>query len=77
MPKNSRIFVRVTNAQHERVRNNAEAMGYLNVSDYLRSIALERTLVFQEQFSEVYEKIVGTRPLVARKRQERPLHEFF
>jgi len=52
------IQLRVTKDQYERIINNSRAKGYLNVSAYLRDLALEKDLVFQKKFNEIYGVIV-------------------
>jgi len=52
------LMVRLTKSQHERVKINAQAKGFKTVSDYIRSLALERDKVFEERFNEMYEKLV-------------------
>lgn len=52
------IQFRVTRDQYERIKNNARAKGYLNLSHYLRNLALEKNFVFEQKFNEIYEVIV-------------------
>lgn len=58
MVNNKVISVRVTKNQHERVRNNAFAKGFKTVSAYVRSLALENDLIFEQKFNEIYNKLV-------------------
>lgn len=58
MVNNKMIIVRVTKNQHERVRNNAFAKGYKTMSAYLRALALENDLIFEQKFDEIYEKLL-------------------
>ena len=52
------IQFRVTRDQYERIKNNARAKGYLNLSHYLRDLALDKNLMFEQKFNEMYEVIV-------------------
>ena len=52
------IQFRVTRDQYERIKNNARAKGYLNLSHYLRDLALDKNLVFEQKFNEIYEVIM-------------------
>lgn len=58
MNKTRTIQFRVTRDQYERIINNARAKGYLNISAYLRDLALNKDLVFEKKFNELYEIIV-------------------
>ena len=52
---NSKVVVtRVSKNQLERIRISAQAKGYKNVSDYLRSLALEKDMAFEKKFDEMY-----------------------
>ena len=58
MVNNKRIFVRVTENQFERIRNNAHAKGFKTISGYVRSLTLRNDLIFEKKFNELYAKIV-------------------
>jgi predicted DNA binding CopG/RHH family protein len=55
-PKRKTIQLRVTPEQHERIRNKARAKGFATVSAYIRSLALEKDLLFEQRFEEVLRK---------------------
>jgi spore germination protein YaaH len=52
------IQVRLTQTQKERVLLNAENAGYKTLSQYTRSLILERDLSSQKMIKEIYEKIM-------------------
>jgi len=48
------IQIRVTPEQHERIRNKAQAKGYKTITSFIRNLALEKDLVFEQRFDEIY-----------------------
>ena len=54
MKKNTRISFRVDRTQHERLKNNATAKGYLTISDYLRNISLDKDLHWEKKIYEIH-----------------------
>jgi len=52
--RNKTIQVRVTSEQHERIKNKAQAKGYTSVSAFILHLALEKDLLFEQQFNEIY-----------------------
>ncbi len=48
------IQIRVTPEQHERIRNKAQAKGYKTMSSFLLHLALEKDLLFEQRFEEIY-----------------------
>ena len=54
MKKNTRISFRVDKTQHERLKNNAAAKGYVTVSDYLRNISLDKDLYWEKKIHEIH-----------------------
>lgn len=67
MVNNKSITIRLTKNQHERIRNIAQAKGYKNVSDYIRSVTLGQDMVFQEKFDKLYERIFNEKELTVTK----------
>ena len=57
MNKTRFIQFRVTRNQYERITINANAKGYVNISAYLRDLALNKDMVFERKFNEIYEVI--------------------
>jgi hypothetical protein len=56
---NTRIVIfRVTKSQHERIRNNAQAKGHKTMASYLRDTTLNKDMVFEQRFNEMYDIIV-------------------
>ena len=53
------IQVRVTRSQYERIKNNAEANGFVTISAYIRALALDKDLAFQKKFNEMYTTIMN------------------
>jgi len=53
------LIVRLTKNQHERVRTNAEAKGYKTISSYIRALALEQNMNFEDKFNEIYNKLIN------------------
>ena len=72
---NHTIMVRVSKSQHERVRNNAEAYGYKTISGYIRALALQHGLVFEDKINKIYQKITGEN--IVTMKDNRKLGEFF
>jgi len=52
------IQIRVTREQHDRIRNKAHAKGYKTLSSFLRHLALEKDLLFEQRFEEIYRILV-------------------
>ena len=48
------ILFRVTEAQHDRIWNNASAKGYKTIASYMRYLALDKDMVFEQKFNEMY-----------------------
>ncbi|MFC1741606.1 hypothetical protein ACFL3V_03670 [Nanoarchaeota archaeon] len=59
MAKTRMILFRVTQSQYERIQNNAQAKGHTSVASYLRYTALDKDLVFEKRFNDMYKVIVG------------------
>ena len=57
MAKTRLVVFRVTPAQHERIRNKAHAKGYKTIASFIRHLALENDLVFEQKFEEMYKVI--------------------
>ena len=53
------IIARVTKNQHERIKINAQAKGFKTISNYIRALALEKDMVFDQKFDELYDKIIN------------------
>ena len=53
------ILFRVTESQHDRIWNNVYAKGYKSLASYMRDIALNKDIVFEKRFDEMYRIIVG------------------
>jgi len=54
MVNNKVVVTRVSKNQLERIKISAQAKVYKNVSDYLRSLALEKDMAFEKKFDEMY-----------------------
>jgi len=52
------IQVRVTREQYERIKNKAQAKGFKTISSFIRKLALEKDLLFEQKFEEMYRAIV-------------------
>lgn len=65
MRKNKRIHFRITTQQHERLKNLAEAKGFTKISEYLRYVALEKDLEFEEKFNMMFN-------IITKKREQTP-----
>jgi len=74
MPATKRLFIRVTKSQFERIKLNAQAKGFVTLSEYIRSLALDKDLCFQSKFNNLYAKVMeeSTSPIIT----ERPLTAF-
>lgn len=59
MAKTRYFQVRVNQDQFDRIKNNASAKGYKTTSSYARDLMLEKNLVFDRQFSEMYKAILS------------------
>ena len=53
--------MRLTGNQHERIKVNAQAKGYKTISDYIRSLALDKDVAFDQKFNKLYDKIVNNK----------------
>jgi hypothetical protein len=51
------LLLRVTPSQYERIRNNAQAKGFTTIASYLRDLALNKDLLFEQRFMEIYQII--------------------
>ena len=58
MVNNKIIFVRVTEDQHERIKNNAFAKGFKTVAGYVRALTLEKDMIFEQKFNEIYDRLI-------------------
>jgi hypothetical protein len=76
MVANRRIYIRVTCNQFERFRVNAHANGFGNISNYVRTLALEKDLCFQNRFNKLYSKVMDEPTLTVKRLAERPLTAF-
>jgi len=61
MVNNKVVVTRVTRNQFERIKVNAQAKGYKTISDYLRSLALDKDIIFDKKFNELYDKIINNK----------------
>ncbi len=52
--KTKHIQIRVTPEQYERIRNKAQAKGYKTITSFIRTLILEKDLLFEQQFNEIY-----------------------
>jgi len=48
------IQIRVTPEQYERIRNKAQVRGYKTLTAFLLHLALEKDLLFEQRFEEIY-----------------------
>ena len=60
MTNNKVVVTRVTKNQFERIKINAQAKGFKSISDYLRALALEKDIVFEKKFDDIYNMIVNS-----------------
>jgi len=74
MTNNKVVITRVTKNQHERIKINAQAKGFKSVSDYLRTLALEKDLIFEKKFNELYDKVINGK--IDKKYNNKSLIEF-
>ena len=72
---NHTIMVRVSKSQHERVRNNAEAYGYKTVSGYIRALALQHGLVFEDKINRIFNAVTQEKTTI--NSDNRRLGDFF
>jgi hypothetical protein len=61
MAKTRMILFRVTQSQYERILNNAQAKGHKTLASYLRDTSLNKDMVFEKRFDEMYRAIVRKR----------------
>ncbi len=52
--KNRIIQLRVTDEQYERIRNKASSKGYKTITAFMLSQALDKDLLFEQRFDEIY-----------------------
>ena len=74
--KRRSLAVRLTKNQHERVETNAQTKGFKTLSSYIRSLALEKDIVFDKKFDELYNKIVNNKTSNKQKINNKVLTEF-
>ena len=72
---NHTIMVRVSKSQHDRVKNNAEAYGFKTISAYIRALALQHGLVFEDKINRIFEAVTQQKATI--DRDNRRLGEFF
>ena len=53
------IQIRLTKDQYERITNNSRVKGFSSLSAYLRFVALDQDLVFQDKIAEIYTHLLG------------------
>ena len=58
MSKTRYVQVRVNQDQFERIKNNASAKGSKTTAEYLRYAVLEKPLIFERKFEEMYQTIM-------------------
>lgn len=58
--KTMNIQVRVTRDQYGRIKNNAEAKGYTTVAQFMRYLALDKDMLFERKFNELYNQLMRT-----------------
>ena len=61
MRKRKTIQVRVTPEQYERIKNKAHAKGYKTLTSFILNLALEKDLLFEQRFDEIYRIITRKR----------------
>lgn len=59
MAKNRDIRIRVTKDQLDRIRMNAQAKGFKNVSVYLRFLSLEHNNYIEDKIRETHRVVMG------------------
>ena len=57
MTKEPAISFRVTPEQYERIKNKAYAKGYKTLTSFILHLALEKDLLFEQRFEEIYRTI--------------------
>ena len=57
MAKTRYVQVRVSQDQFDRIKNNASAKGYKTTAHYVRDLMLEKNLVFERKFEEMYQEL--------------------
>jgi len=58
MAKTKFIQIRVTKSQFEQIKNNAYAKGFINISAYIRKLALEQNSLFERKINEMYDTLI-------------------
>ena len=53
------IQIRLTRDQYERIRNFSKLKGFGSMSSYLRHVALEQDLLFQQKLCEIHSFLLG------------------
>ena len=52
--KSKTLHVRMTPEQYERIKNKTQAKGYSSISAFVLHSTLEKDLVFEQKFDEMY-----------------------
>ena len=69
--------MRVSNNQHDMVRNNANVKGFKTIANYVRSKVLEGDLHYERKIDEIYKRVVGNGELKKSNRaKQKDLLEF-
>ncbi|MBI4017013.1 MAG: hypothetical protein HY363_04965 [Candidatus Aenigmarchaeota archaeon] len=58
MLRTKTIQIRVTPEEHERIRNKALAKGHATISAFMLHCTLEKDLLFERHFEEMYRAIM-------------------
>lgn len=54
MHKSKTIHIRVTPEQYERIKIKAHAKGYSTITSFILHLALEKDLLFEQRFDQMY-----------------------
>lgn len=56
------IQVRMSKTQYERIKNNAQIMGFNSLSAYMRFVALDKDFVLRQKVFEIHAHLLGQQP---------------
>lgn len=70
------LVVRLRRQHYERIKNDAEAKGFENVSEYIRSITLNDEIGLHQKITEIHNTLVNRDSMHKTRHKEKTLMAF-
>ncbi|MBI4918453.1 hypothetical protein HY837_00875, partial [archaeon] len=67
----------MSTSQYQRLLNIVHAKGHSNISDYLRFLALEKDLLFENKFNEIHSTILKLNQKLEKLSEKKNKHESY